>query len=198
MHDRVGDVYSAAFTESDSLWNELRIAGEAENDLFWRLPLNDAYLKQISSSNADLCNTGGRLAGASTAAIFLKQFVVGLGERGGAAPSVRYAHLDIAGSMEATPTTINDYQPKVSLVVPFVRSSSLLVALLPMATKGLHFLRPKLYISQSMNHIIFCFGTRVFNVACDHLTVRSRIAFKTMTEVLGYSSPRIPHQEQQV
>ncbi|SJX63554.1 probable Cytosol aminopeptidase [Sporisorium reilianum f. sp. reilianum] len=108
----VGDVYSAAFTESDSLWNELRVAGEAENDLFWRLPLNDAYLKQISTSNADLCNTGGRLAGASTAAIFLKQFVVGLGERGGAAPSVRYAHLDIAGSMEATPTTINDYQPK--------------------------------------------------------------------------------------
>jgi aminopeptidase len=108
----VGDVYSAAFTESDSLWNELRVAGEAENDLFWRLPLSDAYLKQISTSNADLCNTGGRLAGASTAAIFLKQFVVGLGERGGAAPSLRYAHLDIAGSMEATPTTTTDYQPK--------------------------------------------------------------------------------------
>lgn len=106
----LGDVYSGTFTESDSLWNELRIAGEAENDLLWRLPLADAYLKQISGSNADLCNTGGRLAGASTAAVFLKQFVVGLGERGGASPSLRYAHIDIAGSMEATKTITNDYQ----------------------------------------------------------------------------------------
>ncbi len=88
----VGDVYSAAFTESDSLWTELRIAGEAENDLFWRLPLSDAYLKQISTSNADLCNTvvvswcfhRGHLPQA---------VVVGLGERGGAAPSVAICSL---------------------------------------------------------------------------------------------------------
>lgn len=95
----LGDVYSAAFTESDSLWKELKAAGEAEADPFWRMPLDDTYLKQISGPSADLVNTGGRAAGSATAAIFLKQFVVGLGERGGAAPTVRYAHLDIAGSM---------------------------------------------------------------------------------------------------
>ncbi|EPQ26995.1 uncharacterized protein PFL1_05631 [Pseudozyma flocculosa PF-1] len=108
----LGDVYSAAFTESDSLWNELKAAGEAEADPFWRMPMDDTFLKQISTSNADLCNTGGRPAGSCTAAIFLKQFVVGLGERGGAEPTVRYSHLDIAGSMEATGTTTNEYTPR--------------------------------------------------------------------------------------
>ncbi|PWZ00296.1 putative cytosol aminopeptidase [Testicularia cyperi] len=108
----LGDVYSAAFTEDDSLWNELRTAGEAESDPFWRMPLADVFLKQIQTSNSDLVNTGGRPAGSATAAIFLKQFVVGLESRGSAAPTVRYSHLDIAGSMEATGTTANEYQPK--------------------------------------------------------------------------------------
>ncbi|PWN49111.1 hypothetical protein IE53DRAFT_318209 [Violaceomyces palustris] len=108
----LGDVYSAAFTEDDSLWNELKVAGEAESDPFWRMPLSDAYLKQISTSNADLCNTGGRPGGSCTAAIFLKNFVVGLEDPRGEKPKVRYSHLDIAGSMEATGTTANDYQPK--------------------------------------------------------------------------------------
>jgi len=41
---------------SDSLWEELRVAGEAEYDRFWRLPIDDEYGPQIYSSNADLCN----------------------------------------------------------------------------------------------------------------------------------------------
>lgn len=66
----------------------------------WRMPLDDRYSYSISGSNADLCNVG-RPAGACTAAIFLKNFVEGLEDREkGTPPSVRYAHLDIAGSME--------------------------------------------------------------------------------------------------
>ena len=41
---------------SDALWEELRVAGEAEYDRFWRLPLDEDYGPQIHSSNADLCN----------------------------------------------------------------------------------------------------------------------------------------------
>ena len=41
---------------SDLLWEELRVAGEAEYDRFWRLPLDEDYGTQIYSSNADLCN----------------------------------------------------------------------------------------------------------------------------------------------
>ncbi|KAL4403162.1 metalloaminopeptidase [Malassezia pachydermatis] len=109
----LGDVYSGVFTETESLWQELKVASEAENDLCWRMPLTDRYLTQISKVNADLVNTGGRPAGSCTAAVFLKQFVHGLGDRTkGEAPSVRYAHIDIAGSMEAAVNTLNDYQGK--------------------------------------------------------------------------------------
>ena len=41
---------------SDSLWEELRVAGETEYDRFWRMPLDEDYGPQIHSSNADLCN----------------------------------------------------------------------------------------------------------------------------------------------
>jgi aminopeptidase len=50
----------------------------------------------------DLCNTGGRLGGACTAAIFLKRFVDGLIVDGKDAENqeglIRWAHLDIAGT----------------------------------------------------------------------------------------------------
>lgn len=41
---------------SDTLWEQLRVAGEAEYDRFWRMPLDEDYGPQIYSSNADLCN----------------------------------------------------------------------------------------------------------------------------------------------
>lgn len=113
----LGTHYTGTFTESDSLWQELKAAGESERDLFWRMPLDDQYLHSIDSSNADLCNRG-QPAGSATAAIFLKQFVEGLEDRskldkGEGKPTVRWAHLDIAGSMEST--WGNEYQAKSGL-----------------------------------------------------------------------------------
>ena len=64
------------------------------------MPLFDEYAEQLKSEIADLMNTGGRPAGAITAAMFLKEFTGGL----------PWAHLDIAGTAwaeEAKP-----YQPK--------------------------------------------------------------------------------------
>jgi aminopeptidase len=50
-------VYSIIYDQtSDGLWEQLRVAGEAEYDRFWRMPLEDDYGPQIHSSNADLCN----------------------------------------------------------------------------------------------------------------------------------------------
>lgn len=109
----LGDIYSGVFTDTDSLWRELKVASEAEHDLCWRMPLTDMYLPQISKTNADLVNTGGPSAGSCTAAVFLKQFVHGLENRAEGQPAkVRYAHIDIAGSMEAAANTLNDYQGK--------------------------------------------------------------------------------------
>ncbi|KAG9098172.1 hypothetical protein FRC06_006677 [Ceratobasidium sp. 370] len=122
----LGSVYSGVFSTSDSLWNELHAAGESENDPFWRMPLDEAYGPQIYTSNADLCNTGGRPAGSCTAALFLKSFVSGIeAEDEGKEPAVRWAHVDIAGSMEATRGEV--YQEKgmtgrpVRAFVEFVR-----------------------------------------------------------------------------
>ncbi|KAI9442453.1 cytosol aminopeptidase family, catalytic domain-containing protein [Lactarius indigo] len=99
----LGESYSGVFSTSDSLWEELRVAGETEYDRFWRMPLDEDFGPQIYSSNADLCNTGGRPAGSCTAALFLKAFVDGIEPKAGedVAP-LRWAHIDIAGSAEAT------------------------------------------------------------------------------------------------
>ncbi|KAG5639647.1 hypothetical protein H0H81_008808 [Sphagnurus paluster] len=96
----VGEVFSGVFSTSDELWEELRVAGETEYDRFWRMPLDEDYGPQIHSSNADLQNTGGRDAGACTAALFLKPFAHGIEAEDGQEPALRWAHLDIAGSME--------------------------------------------------------------------------------------------------
>jgi aminopeptidase len=105
MDVALGEIYSGVFSTSDSLWNELRVAGEAEHDRFWRMPLDDEYGPQIHSSNADLQNTGGRSAGSCTAALFLKAFVEGIEAEGGNEPLLRWAHIDIAGTMEASRPT---------------------------------------------------------------------------------------------
>ena len=52
------------------------------------MPVFDEYCDQLKSEIADMSNTGGRPAGAITAAMFLKQF----------AGDLPWAHLDIAGT----------------------------------------------------------------------------------------------------
>ncbi|KAG0692631.1 cytosol aminopeptidase family, catalytic domain-containing protein [Suillus ampliporus] len=128
MDTALGEIYTGVFTTSDTLWNRLSAAGESEYDRFWRMPLDEDYGPQIYSSNADLCNTGGRPAGACTAALFLKAFVDGLEGKDGQEPSVRWAHIDIAGTMEFTRPV--PYQEKgmtgrpVRALVEFVRRLS--------------------------------------------------------------------------
>ncbi|KZT62410.1 hypothetical protein CALCODRAFT_489750 [Calocera cornea HHB12733] len=102
MQIALGEAFAGVFTNSDSLWSELQVGGQEEHDRFWRMPLDDDYMPQISQSNADLQNTGGRPAGACTAAMFLKAFVDGVEAEEGSEPRTRWAHVDIAGVMEAT------------------------------------------------------------------------------------------------
>jgi leucyl aminopeptidase len=59
------------------------------------MPCTDDYRDQIKSQIADIRNTGTtRYAGATTAAMFLKEFV---GETPGLPPA-NWIHLDIAGT----------------------------------------------------------------------------------------------------
>lgn len=100
----LGNQFTGVFTNSDSLWNELNEAGNAEKERLWRMPLDEGYMSQIGGTGADLCNTGGRLGGACTAAVFLKRFVDGLIVDGvdneDQENLIRYGHVDLAGSMD--------------------------------------------------------------------------------------------------
>ena len=64
------------FTNDDALADALALAGEAERDPVWRLPLFKPYRRELESQVADLlnCSTNG-FGGAITAALFLQRFV---------------------------------------------------------------------------------------------------------------------------
>ncbi|AHG47684.1 cytochrome C oxidase subunit II [Rhizobium leguminosarum bv. trifolii CB782] len=77
------------FTDDANLAHDLTEASLETDDPIWRLPLYSGYEKDIRAKFADLTNApAGGMAGAITAALFLKRFV-------GKAKS--WAHFDIYG-----------------------------------------------------------------------------------------------------
>ncbi|MBK8989325.1 MAG: leucyl aminopeptidase [Chloroflexi bacterium] len=74
------------FSNDDGLRDKLLAASQATHERLWPLPLWDDYQQAIKSNVADMKNSGGRMGGVGTSAIFLKQFT-----------NYPWAHLDIAG-----------------------------------------------------------------------------------------------------
>ena len=72
---------------NDAQWTaELLEAGAAVDDPMWQLPLWDGYDRWLESPVADLCNVSSKpMAGAITAALFLRHFV---------GPGLQWAHVD--------------------------------------------------------------------------------------------------------
>ncbi|MCU1231573.1 MAG: aminopeptidase [Acidobacteria bacterium] len=87
----LGSEAAGLFTPHDELAQKLIEAGESVGERLWRLPEWDDYKELIRSEWADMKNSGGRWGGATSAALFLKEFVD--------CPS--WAHLDIAGTAYA-------------------------------------------------------------------------------------------------
>jgi leucyl aminopeptidase len=81
------------FASDDTLAEQLTEVGNAEGEKVWRMPMNDNFDKMINTPNADMKNIGGRYAGSSTAAQFLKRFT----------NDVPWVHLDIAGTAMGSP-----------------------------------------------------------------------------------------------
>lgn len=73
------------FSNDDSLAEGILAGGEAKADPLWRLPLWEPYDDMLSSDVADVVNSGGRFAGAITAALFLQKFIN---------DDTRWAHID--------------------------------------------------------------------------------------------------------
>jgi leucyl aminopeptidase len=72
----LGPDLPALFANDDALAADLLAGGEAESDPVWRLPLWGPYEDMLASDIADISNSSDApLAGAVTAALFLKKFV---------------------------------------------------------------------------------------------------------------------------
>jgi leucyl aminopeptidase len=88
----LGHEHAGLFSNDDELASRIIAAGAAVGEKAWRMPLGDAYDKQIRSDIADMKNVGGRPGGSITAAQFIQRFV---NVKDGPMP---WAHLDIAGT----------------------------------------------------------------------------------------------------
>ena len=84
----LGRITSGLFGTPPAFVEHVRGVAERAGDRCWPLPLFEEYKDQLHSEIADMLNTGGRLGGAITAAMFLKEFTGGL----------PWVHMDIAGT----------------------------------------------------------------------------------------------------
>ena len=99
----LGDHATGLMSNNQVLADQVLAAGEKSGDRCWQLPLWKVYAEQIKTSMADVRNSGGRRAGAITAALFLKEFV----------GDIPWVHLDIAGTAYADgdQTYVAPYNP---------------------------------------------------------------------------------------
>jgi leucyl aminopeptidase len=91
----LGLLNTGLFSNDDTTTQQFLAAAAVTGEKFWPMPCTDDYRDQIKSQIADIQNTGlTRYGGATTAAMFLKEFVSdtpGL-------PPAHWIHLDIAGT----------------------------------------------------------------------------------------------------
>ncbi|OCX66135.1 leucyl aminopeptidase [Thioclava sp. SK-1] len=93
----LGHENAGLFTNDDALVGDILKAAKAEGEGAWHLPLDPAYDALIKSAKADVKNSGGRHAGAITAAAFLKRFIK---------PEIPWCHIDIAGVAQRSETAL--------------------------------------------------------------------------------------------
>jgi leucyl aminopeptidase len=86
----LGTDIAAVIGSDQSAVDQVKAAADATDEPVWQMPLaKERYRKLLDSVAADMRNIGGPYAGATTAAIFLSEFV----------GDVPWAHIDIAGPM---------------------------------------------------------------------------------------------------
>jgi leucyl aminopeptidase len=84
----LGMINAGVFSNDEETFAKFDGALKISGEKFWRLPCTDDYKDTIKSQIADIMNTGGsRWGGATSAAMFLKEF----------AGDTPWVHLDIAG-----------------------------------------------------------------------------------------------------
>ncbi len=84
----LGDIRIGGFSNNQELMDKVIAAGAEAGERIWQMPMDEEYKEQNKSDVADIKNSGGRYAGAITAAQFLAEFV----------GDIPWVHLDIAGT----------------------------------------------------------------------------------------------------
>lgn len=84
-----GDVGAAAFSNNDEWAKQVVEAGAAWDELMVHMPMWEQLRDKNDTEMADLKNSGGPLAGSTTAAWFIREF---------AGEDIPWVHLDIAGT----------------------------------------------------------------------------------------------------
>ncbi|MDY7543496.1 MULTISPECIES: leucyl aminopeptidase family protein [unclassified Cryobacterium] len=87
----LGPMMAALFGNDQGIIDQVRAASDLTDETVWQLPLDRRYRNQLNSDVADMSNLGGPYAGATTAALFLADFV-------GDTP---WAHVDMCGPMQS-------------------------------------------------------------------------------------------------
>jgi leucyl aminopeptidase len=91
----LGLLNAGLFSNDDETTQQFMDTLTTTGEKYWRMPCTDDYRDQIKSQIADIRNTGAtRYGGATTAAMFLKEFVAETPQL----PAAKWIHLDIAGT----------------------------------------------------------------------------------------------------
>lgn len=96
----LGSVASGLITNDAGFSRQVLQAAESTGEKMWELPNFSEYKKDIKSDIADVKNSGGRMAGAITAGLFIEEFV----------ENMPWVHIDIAGT--ANIEKEDGYNPK--------------------------------------------------------------------------------------
>ena len=86
-----GNTITPIVTNDENLWQKLQAASQKSGEKFVNIPCFKEHRKMIDSKIADLKNTGGRVCGIMTSAVFLQHFV----------NNTPWIHFDIAGTHHA-------------------------------------------------------------------------------------------------
>lgn len=88
-HAMLADEACGVFSNDPKLLKAVQTVADRVDERIFPLPSFEGYRALIDSTTADIKNTGGRYAGATTAAMFLREFVP---------DGTPWIHFDIAGS----------------------------------------------------------------------------------------------------
>jgi leucyl aminopeptidase len=87
----LGPACAVVLGNNQPMIDRVLAAARDTDEQAWQFPLEHKYRSWLDSDIADLANLGGDNAGATTAALFLEEFVGG----------IPWAHIDIAGTMQS-------------------------------------------------------------------------------------------------